>query len=225
MPSLHLSRATEVDIDALIDPLFAAFKGNDLRTMFFGHDTPECRASAKQRIAASMAKGGQNVWLKVVDSETGRVIYPNWVPDPSLTAASAASASIDYLTGDDRAMAEAMLKNWMTRRARYMYGHSHILLALLFTDPRAQHLGAGSLQVQWGTALADQLLVPWYVEGTPAGHRLYAANGAADLEKVRFEVKGKASDGRQAWVSEYTMMRREPRRAGIEREARAVLKN
>lgn len=78
MPSLHLSRATEADIDALIDPLFAAFKGNDLRTMFFGHDTPACRASAKQRIAASMAKGGQNVWLKVVDSETGRVVSGSW---------------------------------------------------------------------------------------------------------------------------------------------------
>lgn len=149
-------------------------------------------------------------------------------------------------------MGEAMLKDWMTRRAKYMYGHPHIrkylsssklsvpqclirraVLALLFTAPSAQRLGAGSMQVQWGTALADQLLVPWYVEGTPAGHKLYAANGAADLEKVRFvapaggkEASGEAaSDGRGEWVSEYTMMRREPRRVSIEREARAAMKN
>lgn len=86
------------------------------------------------------------------------------------------------------------------------------------------------MQVQWGTALADQLLVPWYVEATPAGHRLYAANGAADVEKVWTEARprvagGKASDGRDVWVCEYTLMKREPRRTAVEREARAVLKN
>ncbi|KAH7046062.1 hypothetical protein B0J12DRAFT_742032 [Macrophomina phaseolina] len=240
MPSLQLSRATEADIDSLLDPLYEAFNGNDLRTMFFGHDTPASRASAKERIAGTMKSGAQNVWLKVVDQETGRVvggswwmIYPNWVPNPSLTPAAAAAISIDYLEGEDRVMGEAMLKDWMTRRAKYMYGHPHILLALLFTAPSAQRLGAGSMQVQWGTALADQLLVPWYVEGTPAGHKLYAANGAADLEKVRFvapaggkEASGEAaSDGRGEWVSEYTMMRREPRRVSIEREARAAMKN
>lgn len=32
-------------------------------------------------------------------------------------------------------MAEAMLKNWMTRRARYMYGHSHIRKS----SPRLPH--------------------------------------------------------------------------------------
>ncbi|KAF4307054.1 Acyl-CoA N-acyltransferase [Botryosphaeria dothidea] len=240
MPYLQLSRATEADIDSLLDPLYAAFEGNDLRTMFFGHDTPKSRASAKERISATMKAGGQNVWLRVVEQETGRVvggswwmIYPNWVPHPSLTPDAAAAVSIDYLDGEDRVMGETMLKDWMTRRARYMYGHPHILLALLFTSPSVQRLGAGSMQVQWGTALADQLLVPWYVEGTPAGHKLYAANGADDLEKVRCVARAggkdgsgvKASDGKSEWVSEYTMMKREPRRTVVEREARRVLKN
>jgi len=78
MPSLILSRASETDIDELLDPLYAAFKGNDLRTMFFGHDMPASRASAKVRIAASMKKGGQNVWLKVIEKETGKVISGSW---------------------------------------------------------------------------------------------------------------------------------------------------
>lgn len=76
--NLILSRATEADIDALLDPLYAAFEGNDIRTMFFGHDTPASRASAKERIAASMRQGGQNVWLKVVEKETGRVVSGSW---------------------------------------------------------------------------------------------------------------------------------------------------
>lgn len=78
MPYLQLSRATEADIDSLLDPLYAAFEGNDLRTMFFGHDTPKSRASAKERIAATMKAGGQNVWLKVVKQETGRVVGGSW---------------------------------------------------------------------------------------------------------------------------------------------------
>lgn len=53
-------------------------------------------------------------------------IYPNWVPHPSLTPDAAAAVSIDYLDGEDRVMGETMLKDWMTRRARYMYGHPHI---------------------------------------------------------------------------------------------------
>ncbi|KAE9399193.1 hypothetical protein BT96DRAFT_994163 [Gymnopus androsaceus JB14] len=227
MPSLILSRASETDIDELLDPLYAAFKGNDLRTMFFGHDTPASRASAKARIAASMKKGGQNVWLKVIEKETGKVIsgswwmiYPNWVPSEGFTETAAAKVSIDYLEGDDRYMGEAMLKDWMMRRARYMYSHSHLLLALLFTDPTYQKCGAGSMQVQWGTTLADQLFVPMYIEGTPTGHHLYAKNGAADLEKVRFEIKN-PRDLKEIWINEYTMMRREPCKSAIEREKRA----
>ncbi|KAF4546641.1 Acyl-CoA N-acyltransferase [Lasiodiplodia theobromae] len=235
---LQLSRATEADIDAFIDPIYAAFEGVDIRTMFFGHDTPASRESTKARIAGWMREGNQNVWLKVVEQETGRIvsgswwmIYPHWTPNPDITPETAAAAvSLDFLEGDDRTMTEDLMRDWVARRVRHMYGHPHILLALLFTAPDAQRLGAGSMQVQWGTALADQLLVPWYVEATPAGHRLYAANGAADVEKVQTEArprdaKKKASDGRDVWVCEYTLMKREPRRTAVEREARAVVKN
>lgn len=64
--------------------------------------------------------------------------------------------------------------------------------------------------------------MPWWVEGTPAGHALYAANGAEDVEKVRFQTAGEGEGDDRAWVCEYTVMRREPRRVpgGLEGEAR-----
>lgn len=77
MPPLHLSRATEADIPALLDPLYAAFAENDIGTMFFGHGTPTDRTSASARIAGSMRET-QNVWLKVVEEGTGRVVGGSW---------------------------------------------------------------------------------------------------------------------------------------------------
>jgi hypothetical protein len=57
--------------------------------------------------------------------------------------------------------------------------------------------------VKWGTDLADRLLVPTWVEGSPEGHHLYEENGFVDVEYVNDKV-GK-------WVSEYTVMKREPK--------------
>ncbi|KAL1618355.1 hypothetical protein SLS54_007332 [Diplodia seriata] len=137
-PTLQLSRATEGDIDALLDPIYAAFEGNDIRTMFFGHDTPACRASAKTRIAGWMREGNQNVWLKVVEQETGQIIggswwmiYPHWTPNPALTpAAVAAAVKLDFLSSDpdddDRAMGETLMRDFMARRARHTFGQPHV---------------------------------------------------------------------------------------------------
>ncbi|KAF5384622.1 hypothetical protein D9757_007516 [Collybiopsis confluens] len=134
MPStLVISRADETDIDGILGLIYSAFKGNDLREAFFGHDTPESRASAKERIAASMRTGQQNVWLKVVEQETGRMVsgswwmvYPNLDSSENLSESAAAKRNVDYLYGEDKVKGELFVRDWMTRRARYMYGHAHI---------------------------------------------------------------------------------------------------
>jgi hypothetical protein len=60
--------------------------------------------------------------------------------------------------------------------------------------------------VKWGTDLADRLLVPTWVEGSPDGHHLYESNGFKDVEHVNWRCeKG------QKWLSEYTVMKREPK--------------
>jgi hypothetical protein len=142
-------------------------------------------------------------------------IYPNWVPANGVTKQN----PIDHLEGDEREMGEALIRDMLEHSVRYTHGHPHILLALLFTDPSVQKSGAGSMQVQWGNALADQLFLPWYVKGSPAAYHLYASNGAKDLEYVRNEVKS-PSDPTKVWVGEYTVMRREPLRTTIKQKAR-----
>jgi len=77
------------------------------------------------------------------------------------------------------------------------------VLYILFTDPSYQKTGAGSIHVKWGTDLADRLLVPTWVEGSPEGHHLYESNGFKDVEYVNLPTK--------KWVAEYTVMKREPK--------------
>ena len=77
------------------------------------------------------------------------------------------------------------------------------MLYILFTDPDYQRCGAGSIHVKWGCDLADRLVVPAWVEASPFGHHLYEENGFRDVEAVKPPTK--------KWVSEYTMMKREPK--------------
>ena len=39
------------------------------------------------------------------------------------------------------------------------------------------------MMVQWGNALADQLMLPCWVEASREGHRLYSSCGYEDVEK------------------------------------------
>lgn len=75
------------------------------------------------------------------------------------------------------------------------------VLYILFTDPAAQRCGAGSIHVKWGTELADRLLVPCWVEGSPDGHHLYEENGFKDVQYVNEKIGD--------WLMEYTVMKRE----------------
>jgi hypothetical protein len=58
------------------------------------------------------------------------------------------------------------------------------------------------MMVEWGNALADQLLLPCWVEGSQEGHHLYASCGYEDVEKVYMQNK------HLALPLNYTVMRR-----------------
>lgn len=102
-------------------------------------------------------------------------------------------------TPAERADAHSILEDFMSRRRRACR-EGHILLALLFVHPAYQRKGAGAMMVQWGAELADQLMLPAWVEASPFGHGLYARYGFEDVEHVRVATK--------SIVGEYTCMRR-----------------
>ncbi len=78
-----------------------------------------------------------------------------------------------------------------------------VVLNILFTVPTYQRHGCGAMMVKWGTELADQLSVPAWVEGSPAGWRLYDTHGFEELEKIVKKTR--------KWTVVYYMMRRKAR--------------
>jgi GNAT superfamily N-acetyltransferase len=102
-------------------------------------------------------------------------------------------------TPAERADAHSILEDFMARRRRACR-EGHILLAVLFVHPEYQRRGAGSMMVQWGADLADQLMLPAWVEASPFGHGLYARYGFEDVDHVKVVTKTMAG--------EYTPMRR-----------------
>lgn len=143
-------------------------------------------------------------------------IYPTYV-DPEIKA-KADEASLEargwkkavvhveekpgftYLeTQQEREDAAVLLEDFLSRR-RSACREGHVLCFLLFTDPEYQRKGAGVMMMKWGTDLADQLMLPCWIEASPFGHGLYRKFGYEDIEKVKLQTK--------SFLSEYTHMRR-----------------
>jgi hypothetical protein len=61
--------------------------------------------------------------------------------------------------------------------------------------------------IEWGSMLADQLMLQAWVEASPHGHGLYKKYGFEDVEDVRVLTK--------SFVGEYTHMRRPVRVQGF----------
>ena len=59
-------------------------------------------------------------------------------------------------------------------------------LHLLFTDPKHQKRGAGSMLVEWGTGIADEMGTPCVVESSTFAHRvkIYEHHGFRDVRRV-----------------------------------------
>ncbi|EON68626.1 hypothetical protein W97_07884 [Coniosporium apollinis CBS 100218] len=231
---LHLSRASPSDLDEIITAQYTSFAGLDAHDALFGPDTPSARAIARKKFLKDMRHDAADVWMKIVDKRTGRIVsaanwkvYPNWGGsgvkdedgvgkgggkdpaqitngDSALVVAAPAPAMEMYEVGSvEREAAEDAMRDFVERRKRYMDGEGHVLLNILFTVPAYQRHGCGAMMVKWGTELADQLSVPAWVEGSPAGWRLYDTHGFEELEKIAKKTK--------KWTVVYYMMRRKAR--------------
>lgn len=69
--------------------------------------------------------------------------------------------------------------------------------------------------LKWGCELADQMMLPMWLEASDKGHKLYLQNGFEDVEDVTTKAK--------RWVSHYWMMRR-PRKVEV-MDAKRLLKH
>jgi GNAT superfamily N-acetyltransferase len=109
-------------------------------------------------------------------------------------------------TSEEKADAHIILEDFLDRRRRACR-EGHVLLYILCVDPAYQRKGAGAMMVEWGCELADQMMLPAWVEASAYGHGLYAKYGYEDIEEVRMATK--------SFLGEYTHMRRPVRVKGF----------
>ena len=77
-------------------------------------------------------------------------------------------------------------------------GHSNtviIVLNMLMTHPVHHRRGAGKLLIQQGTSFADEAGLPCYLEGSPAGYRLYLSIGFEDVETLDMDMSKFGGEG------------------------------
>ncbi|KAL1617776.1 hypothetical protein SLS56_010840 [Neofusicoccum ribis] len=191
--SLLLSRASAADVRELVDLHYTVIQG-PLSDILIGYDTEDGRQAAAGRWAQEMKDDPADLWLKVIDSETGRIvstahwkIYPTWVPIKT------GPASLDWIPeGEERALAEEIIHTFYQFRAQHQHGSPHVLLNRLYTHPDYQRRGCGAMLVRTGCGIADGLFLPAWVESSPVGEHLYRSNGFKEV--VRSEIRNSKYD-------------------------------
>ncbi|EXJ86057.1 hypothetical protein A1O1_06426 [Capronia coronata CBS 617.96] len=108
--------------------------------------------------------------------------------------------SFAYLkTEQERLDAAILMRDFLGRRRRECR-EGHVLCFLLFTDPAYQGKGCGRMMMQWGNDVADALMLPCWIEASPAGELLYLQMGYEGRERVRIQT--------ESFLGEYLHMRR-----------------
>ncbi|GAB1312410.1 N-acetyltransferase domain-containing protein [Madurella fahalii] len=198
-----LSRASPDDLPELARLQYRCFPPV-VREIFMGCKTEDDLPRLVRRHEKLMQQDSSDVWIKVTDQTTGRVVAAsNWkvyVNGP--VPASADEEPPEWLEG------EALEKSRKIHRAlnearRKANPGGFVHLHICYTDPDYRRQGAGGLMMQWGCDLADQLFLPAWIEASPEGNHLYRRHGFYDFSKVVGELEG-------------THMRRDARRTVIE---------
>ncbi|KAK8116092.1 hypothetical protein PG984_012594 [Apiospora sp. TS-2023a] len=184
-----LTRATPANMDEVARLQYACFP-QFIREAFMG-----CRSEADlpmvaERFRHDMETNVHDIWILARDPGSGTLAAAsNWRVYLNGAAAQASDDEpMPWLAerGDKEALAKA--RNIMgemnaARKAANPDGFLH--LHICFTSPEYRRKGAGSLMMQWGCDLADQLALPGWIEASAEGNFLYKVHGFYDVGKMK----------------------------------------
>ncbi|THW89114.1 hypothetical protein D6D15_05502 [Aureobasidium pullulans] len=183
-----LTRAhTSDDFDSIVALEFKTFTDPHLREIFMGPDTPDGHAHLSSFYQKTLHTNASDVWVKVEEKKTGKIVgASNWrvhmgsVPKHELAEEDLGWA---WLKCDEEKLnkVKGVIRGIMGVRKR-LFTEPYCQLHICFTDPDYQRRGIGSMMLQWGSDLADQLFLPSWVEASPAGNFLYRKFGYKDIE-------------------------------------------
>ena len=179
--------ATKADIDRIVEIQFEAFEGDPYQEALFPGDqkSEDVRRRASERTLQYFNSDPTARWLickdKNSDTPVGFAIWnvydherpeSEWRKEPE----------VDWCTGRKKEIAFNFLSTNTRLRQRIWAGKPYVLLNLLCIDPKSQRQGAGTLLVEWGTALAESLGLSAYLEASPAGYHLYRKLGFRQVD-------------------------------------------
>ncbi|THZ41565.1 hypothetical protein D6C90_05537 [Aureobasidium pullulans] len=183
-----LTRAhTPHDFDSIVALEFKTFTDPHLREIFMGPDTPDGHAHLSSFYQKTLHTNASDVWVKVEEKKTGKIVgASNWrVHMGSVPKHELAEEDLGWgwLECDEEKSnkVKGVIAGIMGVRKR-LFTEPYCQLHICFTDPDYQRRGIGSMMLQWGSDLADQLFLPSWVEASPAGNFLYRKFGYKDIE-------------------------------------------
>ncbi|KAL1874780.1 hypothetical protein VTK73DRAFT_199 [Phialemonium thermophilum] len=187
-----LSRASVDDFDEITHVQYRSFESPYIRELFMGCRTEADIPRLVRHFAATAAADPSDIWVKVFEVATGRIVAAsNWKVHPNAAAARTAlrEKPASWLQGEARARAEKAYEAIEEAR-RQANPEGYVHLHICFTDPEYRRRGAGALMMQWGCDLADQLFLPGWIEASPEGNHLYRRYGFYDLERAAGGLSG-----------------------------------
>ncbi|KAE8349834.1 acyl-CoA N-acyltransferase [Aspergillus coremiiformis] len=192
---LRLELATTEDIPEIIDLWYNAFNTPSILAMW--PDTPGVRQWWDKANRDAMLYQPQEKYLKVVDTNTGRIAaYARW----SLQSAEDRGPRFPPWHSDmDPHRNTEFLDHLESNRARVVGGKKNFYLDMLATHTDSRRMGAARMLLDWGCRRADQEGVLVYVDASADGRPVYEKFGFVDR-----------SDGQHAAANVLPLVR-EPR--------------
>ncbi|TKX18257.1 acetyltransferase (GNAT) domain-containing protein 13 [Elsinoe australis] len=174
MAPFTLSPLREEEVAELVVLEFKTFPNPVIQDTFMGPNTPSGHEMVRQRYLRTMKSDPHDYWIKVTDKATGKIIAAsNWKICQSTIPDHETSEDTSYTWLQDKPERLAVAQRIMgdvikARKENFREPYVH---------PDYARRGAGSMMLKWGTALADQLFLPAWVESSPNGSLLYRTHG------------------------------------------------
>ncbi|CAD6446526.1 2488cd33-e6a8-49a4-968a-2870a04c78cf [Sclerotinia trifoliorum] len=208
----------KLDGPAILTQQTAAF--SDPREPFFFVLFPETEETEKavRRLVDIWLGDEKARYVKVVNEEGTLISAAKWLinTEPLSEEQKKEHISVDWHPDQDSNEWAEYLINWIHKnQISRTKGEPCVILDMLSTHPSYQHLGAGTLLMQYGTAIADSLNLPAFVEGTAIAKHLYESHGfrAVPDRYIEVEVPEKWREREDRPKIEYFFYER-PRGAG-----------
>lgn len=178
------------DIPAVYDVYFAAFARDAVTRAMFPNVSEEDLTSVRSEFRKQHTEHVRRYWhhsstqytVKCVDSSSGAVVGMGlW--DVYVTPSDYKPTTLEWLAGDERKRAEALVKPFGAVRKKLWANERYVYCHLTAVHPNYQRRGIGKMLMEVGMRIAEQANLPIYTEASHAAIGLYERLGFKRLKQ------------------------------------------